>query len=379
MDFKLSEEQEMIRQMVRDFAAQEIAPKVKKWEDEEDIPCDIFKQLAELGLLTMEVPEKYGGVELDSISYCLAIEELAKVSASLAVVVSVTNSVCCYPILTFGTDKQKEKYLIPLVKGEFIGGFSLTEPQAGSDASNLRTKATKEGNYYILNGTKSWVTNGRVGKIFIIMAYTGKTQEKREISSFIVEDGFPGFQFGRPEKKMGLRSAKTSEIILEKCQVPAENILGGEGKGLKIALHCLDGARLGIAAQSIGIAQAAFEQSLSYALQREAFGRPLAKLQAIQFYLSDMATKIEAARYLLFRAACLKSKGKQYSKESSMAKLYASEIANWVTAKAVQIHGAYGYSQEYAVERYYRDARVLTIYEGTSEIQRIVIARKLLK
>lgn len=379
MDFQLSEEQEMIRQMVREFAEQEVAPHVEQWEEEEAIPWDIFKKLAELGLLAMEIPERYGGAELDNISYCLAIEQLARVSASLAVVVSVTNSVCCYPILKFGTEKQREKYLVPLARGDFIGGFSLTEPQAGSDASNQRTKAVKNGDFYTLNGTKSWVTNGHVGKLFIIMARTDQKGGKAEISAFIVEDSFSGFSFGTAERKMGIRSSKTSEVILEQCQVPQENILGKEAEGLKIALYCLDGARLGIAAQSIGIAQAALEQAVSYAKQREAFGRPLAKFQAIQFYLADMTTRIEAARHLLFRAAYLRSKGKQYSKESSMAKLYASEMANWVTAKAVQIHGAYGYSKEYPVERYYRDARVLTIYEGTSEVQRIVIARGLLR
>jgi butyryl-CoA dehydrogenase len=379
MDFQLSEEQEMIRQMVREFAEQEVAPYVEQWEEEETIPWDIFKKLAELGLLAMEIPERYGGAELDNISYVLAIEQLARVSASLAVVVSVTNSVCCYPILKFGTEKQREKYLVPLARGDFIGGFSLTEPQAGSDASNQRTKAVKNGDFYMLNGTKAWVTNGQVGKLFIIMARTNQKKDKAEISAFIVEDSFSGFSFGKAENKMGLRSSKTSEIILEQCQVPQENILGKEGEGLKIALHCLDSARLGIAAQSIGIAQAALEQAVSYAKQREAFGRPLVKFQAIQFYLADMATRIEAARHLLFRAAYLRSKGKEYSKESSMAKLYASEMANWVTAQALQIHGAYGYSKEYPVERYYRDARVLTIYEGTSEVQRIVIARGLLR
>jgi len=379
MEFNLNEEQDMIRQMVREFATQEIAPKIKKWEEEEEIPWETYKQLAELGLLAMEVPQKYGGAELDSISYCLAIKELAKASASLAVSVSVTNSVCCYPIWKFGSEKQKEKYLVPLARGDFIGGFALTEPQAGSDASNQKTRATKESNYYILNGTKSWVTNGILGKLFIIMACSGQKGNKREISSFLVEDSFPGFHFGAPEKKMGLCCSKASEIILEECQVPEENLLGSEGEGLRIALHSLDGARLGIAAQSIGIAEAALEQAISYAQQREAFGKPLAKFQAIQFHLADMSTQIEAARLLLFKAAHLRCQGKEHAKESSMAKLYASEIANWVTAKAVQIFGAYGYSKEYKVERYYRDARVLTIYEGTSEIQRIVIARKLLK
>jgi butyryl-CoA dehydrogenase len=379
MNFQLSEEQEMVRQMVKEFAEQEVAPHVEQWEEEEAIPWDIYKKLAELGLLAMEIPERYGGAELDNLSYCLAIEELARVSASLAVTISVTNSVCCYPIWKFGSEKQIEKYLPHLSKGDFIGGFSLTEPQAGSDAHNQRTKAIKEGNFYTLNGTKSWVTNGKVGKIFIIMARTSQKEDKAEVSAFIVEDSFSGFSFGTTEKKMGLRSSKTSEIILEQCQVPQENILGKEGEGLRIALHCLDGARMAIAAQSIGIAQAAFEQALLYAQQREAFGRPLAKFQAIQFYLADMATRLEAARHLLYRASYLRSKGKEYSKEASMAKLYASEMANWVTAKAIQIHGAYGYSKDYPVERYYRDARVLTIYEGTSEVQRIVIARGLLR
>ncbi len=379
MNFQLTSEQKMIQEMVRDFATTEIKPVIAQYEENEEFPSGIITKMGELGLLGMVVPEQYGGSGLDMVSYVLAIEEIAKASASIAVTVSVTNSVCAYPIFKFGTEQQKEKYLKPLASGKFIGGFALTEPGAGSDAANQKTKVEKKGNKYILNGTKSWVTNGIVGEIFVVMATSDPSKRSEGISAFIVEKDINGFSFGKVEDKMGIKSSKTTDIILENCEVPVENRLGEEGEGLRIALHSLDGARTGVAAQSIGIAQAAFEEAIQYSKQREAFGKLLHEFQSIQFMLADMATQIEAARLLTWHAASLRDQNvPSFTKEASMAKLYASEVANQVTYLAVQIHGAYGYSKEYNVERYFRDARVTTIYEGTSEIQRMVISRKVL-
>jgi alkylation response protein AidB-like acyl-CoA dehydrogenase len=358
----------------------EIKPKISPFEESSTYPSEIISKMAELGLLGMVIPEKYGGTGLDMISYVLAIEEIAKTSASIAVTVSVHNSVGAYPIVCFGTESQKEKYLPLLASGQKLGGFALTEPGAGSDAAHLKTKAEKKEDRYILNGTKAWVTNAIEGEIFIVMAVTDASQKARGISTFIVEKDYPGFSFGKVEDKMGLRCSKTADVILENCEVPLENLLGKEGEGLKIALHSLDGARLGVGAQSIGIAQAALEEAMQYSKQREAFGHPISSFQAIQFMLADMATQIEAARLLTWYGASLRDqKVPSYTKEASMAKLYASETACRVTSLAVQIHGAYGYSKEYLVERYFRDGRVTTIYEGTSEIQRLIIARKILE
>lgn len=380
MDLHLTSEQEMIRDMVREFALTEIKPKISSFEESSTFPSEIISKMAELGLLGMVIPEQYGGTGLDMISYVLAIEEIAKASASIAVTVSVHNSVGAYPIVCFGTESQKEKYLPLLASGQKLAGFALTEPGAGSDAAHLKAKAERRKDKYILNGTKAWVTNAIEGEIFVVMAVTDSSKKAKGISTFIVEKDYPGFSFGKVEDKMGLRCSKTADVILENCEVPLENLLGKEGEGLKIALHSLDGARLGVGAQSIGIAQAALEEAMQYSKQREAFGHPISSFQAIQFMLADMATQIEAARLLTWYGASLRDqKVSSYTKEASMAKLYASETACNVTSLAVQIHGAYGYSKEYLVERYFRDGRVTTIYEGTSEIQRLIIARKILE
>lgn len=369
----------MIRDMVRDFAESEIRPRLQQIEYEGIFPEDLVRKMGELGLLGLSVPEAYGGAGADQIAYSLAIEELSRVSASMAITVSVNNSVCCFPILAFGNEDQKKKYLTPCARGEYLGGFALTEPNAGSDATAQRTTAVRKGDRYVLNGTKNWVTNGQAAKILIVQATTDASAKSRGISSFIVETKLPGVRMGRNEPKMGLKGSVTNQIIFEDVEVPVENRLGEEGIGFKIAMTALDGGRIGVACQAIGIAQGAYEASLQYAKQRIAFEKPIAEFQSIQFMLADMATEIDASRLLAHHAADLRQKGKSFTRAASMAKVYASEMANRVTYKAIQIHGGYGYSQEYPVERYYREARVTTLYEGTSEIQRLVIARDLLK
>ncbi|MCZ6670018.1 MAG: acyl-CoA dehydrogenase family protein [Acidobacteria bacterium] len=379
MDFSFSQDERMIRDMVRDFADGVLRPQVQEWERRGEFPLELIPRLAEAGLLGMSIPEAYEGSNLRTPSYCLAIEELARVSASAAVTVSVTNSVCGYPISRFGTASQKDKYLKRLARGQILGGFCLTEPGAGSDAAGIVTGYRRAAGKFILNGLKSWVTNAKIGSLFIVMATRDRRERGAGISAFLVESSFPGFSFGRLEDKLGLRSSATGEVRLDDCEVPVENLLGEEGKGLAIALHCLTVGRVGIASQAIGIAREAFEVARKYARERMAFGRPIASFQGIQFQLADMATEIDAARWLTLRAASMRDRGIiDFSKESSMAKLFASEMANRVTYRAIQIHGAYGYSKEYPVERYFRDARVTTIYEGSSEIQRLVIARQLL-
>jgi alkylation response protein AidB-like acyl-CoA dehydrogenase len=380
MDFELNEDQHMIASMVRDFAEEKIRPGVAARDAEERFIDDLLPGLAELGLLGMVTPEQYGGSGLDSVSYAIAVEELARICPSTAVTVSVTNSVCQDPILRFGSEAQKQKFLPPLAKGEMIGGFGLTEPGAGSDAGALRTRAVKDGDAYVINGSKAWITNTHVGKVFVVMAVTDPSAGTRGISAFIVTPDMPGFEFMPHEKKMGLRASITSGIAFEDCRVPAENLLGQEGMGLKIALATLEVSRIGIAAQALGIAQGAFEEAVKYAKGRETFGKPIAQHGAIQGMLADSAASIEAARLMTRRAAAMRDAGSPgLSRASSMAKLFASEAAKAVCDTAVQIHGSYGYSREYPVERFYRDARVTTIYEGTSEVQRIVIARSLLK
>ena len=381
MDFELNDDQKMIRQMVRDFAEEKVRPGVAKRDEEERFISDLLPGLAELGLLGMVTPEAYGGSDLDDVSYAIAIEELARVCPSTAVTVSVTNSVCQEPILRFGNEAQKRRFLPPLAKGEVLGGFCLTEPGAGTDASSLQTRAVKSGDRYILNGAKAWITNTHVGKVFVVMAVTTPGMGTKGVSAFIVTPDLPGFSFMPHEKKMGLRASITSGVAFEDCPVPAENLLGKEGEGLKIALATLEVSRIGIAAQAVGIAQGAFEEAVKYSKERQTFGQPIANHQAIGFMISDMATQIEAARLLTRRAAAMRASGggPGQSKASSMAKLYASEAAKAVCDTAVQIHGAYGFSREYAVERFYRDVRVTTIYEGTSEVQRMVIARALLR
>jgi butyryl-CoA dehydrogenase len=380
MNFDLNEDQRMIRKMVRDFAEERIRPGVFKRDEEGRFIGDLLPGLAELGILGMIVPEAYGGTGLDNVSYALAIEELARVCPSTAVTVSVTNSVCQEPILRFGSEEQKRRFLPPLAKGEQLGGFGLTEPGAGTDAGALQTRAVRDGDAYVLNGAKAWITNTHVGKVFVVMAVTAPGAGSKGVSAFIVTPGLPGFHFLPHEKKMGLRASVTSGISFEDCRVPAENLLGEEGMGLKIALATLEVSRIGIAAQAVGIAQGAFEEAVKYARERRTFGKPIAEHQAVQFMIADMAAQIEAARLLTLRAAALRDRrGPGQAQASSMAKLFASETAKEVCDKAVQIHGAYGYSREYAVERFYRDARVTTIYEGTSEVQRMVISRALLR
>lgn len=369
----------LLKEMVRDFVQKDIEPKARILEEKHEFPWDILKKLAALGILGMTVPPEYEGTRTNYISLVFALEEISRSSPSLAVIISVHCSLFCYSILKFGNQKQKEKYLPKAAKGEIIGAFALTEPGAGSDATNLKTKAIRKGEFYILNGTKSWVTSGSEAEAFIIFALIEVEPGQKKLSSFIVERNSPGLRVSKIEEKMGLHSSLTAEVALEDCRVPAENLLGKEGKGAHIAFHCLDVSRIGIAAQAVGLSQRALEEAAKYAKQREAFGKKIAEFQAIQFMIADISTLIEAARMLTYKAADLKDKGKSFGKESSMAKLFASEAANKIAYQALQIHGGYGYSKEFLIEQIYRDARALSIYEGTSEVQRIVISRHLLR
>ncbi len=379
MDFELTEDQKLLREMVRDFAKKEMAPHVKILEDKKEFPKEIMMKLGELGILGMTVSSEYGGSQTDYLSFVLALEEISKVSPSVSVIVSVHCALFCYAILEFGNEALKRKYLPRAAKGEIIGAFSLTEPGAGSDATNLKTKAVRNGDYYLLNGTKSWVTTGNDAEAVIVFTSEGHESKGNKLSAFIVENEFPGYKVSRIEEKMGLHSSSTAEIFLEDCRVPEENLLGEEGKGATIALSSLDGSRIGIAAQSIGLSERALHEAAQYAKQREAFGKKISEFQAIQFMIADISTLIEAARLLTYKAAALKDKGKKFIKEAAMAKLFASEAANKIVYYALQIHGGYGYSKEFLIEQLYRDARVFSIYEGTSEIQRLVISRQLLK
>jgi len=379
LDFELSEEQRMVQSSVREFVANEIAPRAHEYDEQAKFPREQLKGLAELGLLGMIIPEEWGGAGFDTVAYALALEEIARADSSVCVIVGVTNSVCCYPILSFGTDEQKRKYLVPLAKGEILGAFCLSEPQAGSDATSLRTRAVREGDSYVINGTKSWVTNGGEAGVYIVMAVTDREAAKKNVTAFIVEADTQGLTVSSIEHKMGQRASQTAEMSFVDVRVPAHNVLGGEGNGMRVAFNSLDNGRIGIAALATGIAQGALNESLKYAKERQAFGHSISEFQAIQFKLADMATQTEISHWLTLRAAALKdAASKQTGYYASMAKLYASESANKVCADAVQIHGGNGYSRDYAVERMYRDARVTTIYEGTSEIQRIVLSRHIL-
>jgi alkylation response protein AidB-like acyl-CoA dehydrogenase len=381
MDFSLNDHQKLIRDTVRQFMENEVRPSVKQRDREGRFATAEIQKLAELGCCGMLMPEEWGGPGLDAISYVLMIEEVARVDAAMATSLSVTNSAVQVPLLTFGNDAQKRKYLHRLAAGEILGSFCLTEPQAGSDAAGLQARATRAANSpdapYTLNGTKTWVSNGSVADVFIVFAKTDPDSGGKGITAFLVEPGFKGFRVGRHEEKMGQHSSPSVEIIFNDCEVPAENRVGEEGQGLKIALSALDNGRIGIAAQAVGVAQGALEAATAFAKQRRAFGKNIAEFQAIQWMLADMQTEIEAARGLVHYAAWLKDSGGRMGSAASKAKLYASEMANRVAAKAVQIHGSVGYSRETDVERIYRDARVMTIYEGTSEIQRVIIAREL--
>lgn len=378
MDFELTDEQKMIQEMVRNFAQKEVKPLAKELDEMGRFPWELVKRMGELGLMGMMVSDTYGGAGMDTISYVIAMEELAAACASTAVIATVNNSLVCDPLERFGTEEQKLKYLVPLARGEKLGCFCLTEPNAGSDAANQQTTARLEGNQYVLNGTKNFITNAPQADIAIVFASTDRTKGHRGISAFIVERGTEGFIVGKNEKKLGLNASGTASIILDNCRIAKENLLGKEGDGFKIALTTLDGGRIGIAGQALGIARAAYEDAVNYAKERVQFGRPIAEFQAIQWMIADMATRIDAARLLTYRAAYLKDKGVRYSKEASMAKLFASETAMWAATKAVQIHGGYGYMKEYNVERYFRDAKITEIYEGTSEIQRLIIASTIL-
>ncbi len=379
MDFRLTEEQEMTRQMVRDFAEKEVQPSAAERDETETFSREIFDKMGQLGLTGIPWPEEYGGAGSDYISYVIAVEELSRVDASTGTTLSAHISLASWPIFKYGTEEQKKKYLEPMALGEKLGAFALTETTAGTDAAAGQATAKLDGDSYILNGTKIFITNAGEAEIYIVFALTDPEKKTRGMSAFIVEKGTPGFTFGKKEQKMGLRSSPTLEIIFEDCRVPRENLLGSEGEGFKIALSTLDGGRSGIAAQAVGIAQGALDEAVAYAQSREQFGQPIARFQAISFMLADMATKVEAARLLTYQAAFLESKGLPYGKASAMAKLFASEAAMEITTNAVQIFGGYGYTRDYPVERFMRDAKITQIYEGTSEAQRMVISRYLLK
>lgn len=378
MIFELTEEQEMIRQAARDFAHTELKPGVIERDEHQRFPAEQIQKLGQLGFLGMMVSPEYNGAGLDTISYVLAMEELSKVDASTSVVVSVNNSLVCYGLEKYGTEEQKQKYLKPLAGGAFIGAFCLSEPEAGSDATSQRTTATDHGEYYLLNGTKNWITNGSTASVYIVMAQTDPAKGHRGITAFIVEKGMEGFTVGPKENKLGIRGSDTHSLMFTDVKVPKANRIGEEGFGFKFAMQTLEGGRIGIAAQALGIAAGAYELAKAYAKERKAFGKTISEHQAIQFKLADMATEIESARLLCLKAAWLKDNGRSYTKASAMAKLFASEVAMRTTVEAVQIHGGYGYVREYHVERLMRDAKITQIYEGTSEIQRIVIARSIL-
>ncbi|ASF40919.1 MULTISPECIES: acyl-CoA dehydrogenase [Halobacillus] len=375
MNFTLTEEQEMLRKMVRDFAKNEVEPTAAERDEEERFDREIFDKMAELGLTGIPWPEEYGGIGSDFVSYAIAVEELSRICASTGVTLSAHISLASWPIYKFGNEEQKKTYLSQLATGEKLGAYALSEPGAGSDVSSMKTQAKLDGDHYVLNGNKVWITNGGVADIYIVFAKTDPEAGGRGVSGFIVEKGTPGFSFGKKEKKLGIRSSPTTELIFEDCKIPKENLLGKEGEGFKIAMMTLDGGRNGIAAQAVGIAQGALDEAVAYAKDREQFGKPIAKLQGISFKLADMATEIEAARLLTYQAAYFESEGLPYSKASAMAKLYAGDAAMRITTEAVQVHGGYGYTKDYPVERYMRDAKITQIYEGTQEIQRLVIGR----
>ncbi|QEC51400.1 alkylation response protein AidB-like acyl-CoA dehydrogenase [Anseongella ginsenosidimutans] len=379
MQFALTEEHEMTRKAARDFARAELLPGVIQRDEQQLFPAEQVKKMAELGFLGMMTDARYGGGGMDTVSYVLVMEELSKIDASASVVVSVNNSLVCYGLEKYGTEEQKEKYLVPLAKGEMLGAFCLSEPESGSDATRQHTTALDMGDHYLLNGTKNWITNGANAGVCIVMAQTETSKGSRGINALLVEKGMEGFSVGPKENKLGIRGSDTHSLQFSDVKVPKENRLGAEGFGFKFAMKTLEGGRIGIAAQALGIASGAFELATSYAKERKTFGKPLADHQAIQFKLADMATEIEASRLLCLKAAWLKDQGKPYGLAASIAKLYASETAMKTTVEAVQIHGGYGYVKEYHVERLMRDAKITQIYEGTSEVQRIIISRELLK
>jgi alkylation response protein AidB-like acyl-CoA dehydrogenase len=369
----------MLRDAARDFAKNEIAPVAAEFDESGEFPHKTVKKMGEMGFMGIEVPENYGGAGMDSLAYVLALEEICKADAAHGVIMSVNNSLYCYGILKFGTEAQKEKFITPVASGKSIGAYSLTEPMSGSDAATMKSRAVRDGDSYVLNGRKSWVTSGPVADYFVVFMMTDPEKKQKGISAFLVEGKTPGLVRGKKEPKLGIRASATSELIFEDCRIPAENLLGAEGEGFKIAMTVLDAGRIGIAAQALGIAEAAYEAAREYASQRQAFGQPIGAFQGTGFKIADMKTRIEAARLLTYNAALKKERakttGERFSQEAAMAKLFASETAMYVTHAAVQIHGGMGYSRELPVERYFRDAKITEIYEGTSEIQRLVISR----
>lgn len=384
MDFMLSKEHEMARTLFREFAEKEVKPLAQEVDETEQFPRETVEKMAKIGFLGIPVPKEYGGQGCDPLTYAMCVEELSKVCGTTGVIVSAHTSLCCDPIMTYGTEEQKQKYLVPLAKGEKLGAFGLTEPGAGTDAQGQQTKAVLDGDEYVLNGSKIFITNGKEADVYVIFAITGvdtdaRGRSKKRITAFIVEKGTPGFTFGTKEKKMGIRGSSTYELIFTDCRIPKENMLGKEGKGFGIAMHTLDGGRIGIASQALGLAEGALENTINYVKERKQFGRAIGAFQNTQFQLADMATKVEAAQLLVYKAAMAKATQKVYSVEAAKAKLYAAEVAMEVTTKAVQLHGGYGYTREYDVERMMRDAKITEIYEGTSEVQRMVISGALLK
>ncbi len=384
MDFMLTKQHEMARTLFREFAEKEVKPLAQEVDETEVFPRGTVEKMAKAGFLGIPVPKEYGGQGCDPLTYAMCVEELSKVCGTTGVIVSAHTSLCCDPIMTYGTEEQKQKYLVPLAKGEKIGAFGLTEPGAGTDAQGQQTKAVLDGDEWVLNGSKIFITNGKEADVYVIFAVTdvvtdAKGRSKKMISAFIVEKGTPGFTFGTKEKKMGIRGSSTYELIFTDCRIPKENLLGKEGKGFGIAMHTLDGGRIGIASQALGLAEGALERTIEYVKERKQFGRAIGAFQNTQFQLADMATKVQAAQLLVYKAAVAKATQKVYSVEAAMAKLYAAEVAMEVTTKAVQLHGGYGYIREYDVERMMRDAKITEIYEGTSEVQRMVISGSLLK
>jgi butyryl-CoA dehydrogenase len=379
MDFKLTEEQRLVKETASSFVAKEVKPCAHRLDRDAVYPIDLVRRLGEIGFMGFCIPQEFGGAGADVVSYVIAMEEISKAWASLSVIMSVQNSLVCAPIVRYGSAAQKKKYLALLAGGEKLGCYALTEPSAGSDAGSIRSQARRVGSEYLLNGSKIFTTNGRYASIAIVYAVTDPSRGKKGISAFLVETNTPGFIVGKLEDKLGLRASDTATINLDNCRVPMENLLGREGDGFPIALSTLDGGRIGIAAQALGIAQGCLEESLAHAKEREQFGQQISKFQAIQWMLADMATEINAARLLTYRAAWLAQEGRNFTKEAAMAKLFAAEACNRIAYKALQIHGGYGYTKEFAVERFFRDARITTLYEGTSEIQRLVIARRLIR
>ena len=383
MDFKFDKQHEMAQRLFQEFAENEVKPLAQEVDETEAFPAETVEKMKKLGFMGIAVPKQYGGQGCDPLMYVMCVEELSKVCGTTGVIVSAHSSLCADPIMTYGTEEQKQKYLVPLANGTKLGAFGLTEPGAGTDAQGQQTKAVLDGDKWVLNGSKCFITNGKQADVYSVIAVTGVVEKRgrkmKEISAFIVEKDTPGFTFGTKEKKMGIRGSSTYELIFEDCRIPKENLLGQKGKGFNIAMHTLDGGRIGIAAQALGLAEGALNATIEYVKERKQFGRSIAQFQNTQFQLADMATKVEAAKMLVYKAAMAKATQKVYSVEAAMAKLYAAEVAMEVTTKAVQLHGGYGYIREYDVERMMRDAKITEIYEGTSEVQRMVISSNLLK